>query len=163
MTVASGPLPNAGSSENVSSIHGSAIATTVAVEDAAKTETPTDTPRPELFQCHHTRGPAIRASVKPMATPVSVSRPTIRPIGTPSDKPRTTDGFGLRANRIRQVDDPRHEEGKYEVDPKNVLESSDEICGQQCSTQPEQEPGKPMPEATAHGLFTARSRSRGGP
>ena len=90
MTVAKGPLPKAGSAPTVSKSQGSVIAATVAVEHAPNRATPTASAKSASSQRHHTSGYAITPRNKPIARPVRSSRRTIRRIGTPTERPRTT-------------------------------------------------------------------------
>ena len=89
MTVASGPLPNAGSAPSLDRSHGSDIATSVATVDAAKMLVDTVSATGRSAQ-RRTAGKASSARMRPRISPVASSLPTIRRTGTPTDSPLTT-------------------------------------------------------------------------
>ena len=74
------PLPKAESDAKASNSHGSIIAASVAVEHAAKTDTPTDRARPPSFQRHQTEqaGRLRRAPLQDGVCPQKAGAETIR-------------------------------------------------------------------------------------
>ena len=90
ITVANGPLPNAGSLPNRRIAQGSAMAISVATEYAVNSESKTATATSPSPQCHSATGKNAEESAKPVSNPESSSGLAICLRLTPTESPRMT-------------------------------------------------------------------------
>src|SRR3990167_2481229 len=147
-TVASGPLPKAGSIEPVLSSQGSSMAARVAVPQAAKTERPTQRAisgfaphQPYQRTCDQSQGEADGQPHHQLAAQHFAHAYAHR---------KATDyhGFGLGTDRIRQVDDPWQKERQHYLVLQLGLETANEIRCQQRPEKSNQQPRDAMTETS---------------
>ncbi len=98
---------------------------------------------PQPISANGTKTAPISAPIaRPLISSAVIAVRQWAPVAMPADHER----LGLRADRVRHVDDGRHEEGEQDLLVELLLEAGDERDRGHRADQPDQQPRQPVPD-----------------